>query len=173
MGSFISPEALVSWRLSSHGWAEQDARTATVHRPGVGSGMQGRNAPCKMLFMPLTLHLLVSLPTEYFTMCPGLFSTTFTVLWFCLLAKEGLSGFFLMLQEKNSFTLILAFVYQSQSSRLLQKAHLNFYLQAHLPAINQKHSHSAECQTYLDGYMEGLCEGFLFCLSTSQSRKTH
>lgn len=76
VGSFISPGALLCWRLSSHGWAGQGARTDTEHRPRAGSGVQGRKAACKMLFMPSELHLSVSLSTEHFTMCPGLFSTT-------------------------------------------------------------------------------------------------
>lgn len=163
MSLSISAEALICWRLSSHGWAGQDLRTATTHRPRAGSGMQGRNAACKMLFMPSALHFLISRPTEYFKMCPGLFSTTLLscgFVWSLGKGRQGFSDF--SFQEKNCFTLTLAFIYQRQSLRPLQKRHLNFYLQAHLPAINQKHSHSAGCQTHLDGYMEGLCEGFCF-----------
>lgn len=115
MSLSISAEALICWRLSSHGWAGQDSRTATTHRPRAGSGMQGRNAACKMLFMPSALHFLISRPTEYFKMCPGLFSTTLLscgFVWSLGKGRQGFSDF--SFQEKNCFTLILAFIYQTE-----------------------------------------------------------
>lgn len=129
--------------LSSHGWAGQGARTDTTHSPTACSGEQGRKAACKMLFMPSALHLLISLLAEYFKMCPGLFFTTLLPCDFVWSLGKDCQVFSWVV-----FTLILAFIHQRQSLKLLQKGHLNFYLQAHLPAINQKHSHSAGCHTH-------------------------
>lgn len=97
--------------------------------------------------MLLELNLLVSLSTGYFTMCPSLVSTTLLSCDFVCSLERGCQTF-LLYQENNGFTLILVLLYQGQSLRLLCSC-----LQARLTAINQKHSYSASCQAYLDGYM--------------------
>lgn len=148
----ISPEALVWWRLNPRGWTGQAARTTTVHGPRVSgcncstSGMHGKGCLQDTVFKLPSHHKINAfrtLPISFsfyrsFYNVPEPVLHHFIVLWFCLLTREGLSNFFLMHPEKNSFTLILVLLYQGQSLRLLC-----FYLQAHLTAINQKHSYSA------------------------------